>query len=79
MQKTSKLIVELNNTTNPLDLTDISSQFHLVTAEYTFVSNSPEHAPGETISCTIKHTLINLKEQKVYSVLLLSPFISKWN
>jgi len=26
MQKTSKLIVELNNTTNPLDLIDISRQ-----------------------------------------------------
>lgn len=63
MQKTSKLIVELNNTTNPLDLIDISRQLHLVTAEYTFFSSSHEHAPGETI----KHTLINLKEQKVYS------------
>ena len=67
MQKTSKLIVELNNTTNPLDLIDISRQLHLVTAEYTFFSSSRGHAPRETISCTIKHTLINLKEQKVYS------------
>ena len=56
-----------------------SRQLQLVTAEYTFFSSSHEHAPGETISCTIKHTLINLKEQKVYSILLLSPFISKWN
>ena len=59
---------QLNSTTSINSVYQIYRSIHPTTAEYTFFSISHGHSPKQTIFWAIKHTLINLKEQKSYNI-----------
>ena len=61
-RKSVKDIVELNNTINQLDITDIYRLLHPTTAKYNSSQADMVHLPRQTTSCAIKkQTVLSLR------------------